>query len=105
MNLLNQQLIERFKEVGAQDIQDPIIITKFFASWSSWTWYATSYDEESGMFFGLIKGTHTELGYFSMKDLKRLQGPLGLGIERDLYWREKKLSELKQRQPDLGGFL
>jgi len=105
MNLLTLQLLDRFKEVGPQDISDPIIVAKFFTSWSSWTWYAISYEEESGMFFGLIKGTHTELGYFSIKDLKRLKGPLGLGIERDLYWREKRVSELKLRQPDLDGSL
>ena len=105
MNLLDQQLLERFRELGKQDILDPIIVAKFFTSWSRWTWYVISYDEESGMFFGLVQGSHTELGYFSMTDLKRLKGPFGFGVERDLHWREKRLSELKQRRPDLGGIL
>ena len=105
MNLLNQPLLDRFNELGHQDILDPIIVTKFFASWSRWTWYVISYDEESGMFFGIVQGTHTELGYFSMQDLKRLKGPLGIGVERDMHWREKRVSELKKRQPDMGGFL
>ena len=105
MNLLNQTLLSRFKEVGPQDIRDPIIVTKFFASWSMWTWYATSYDEEAGLFFGIICGTHIELGYFSMQDLKGLIGPMGLHIERDLYWKEKRLSELSKRQPNLSALL
>ena len=105
MNLLNQPLLDRFKELGQQDILDPIIVTKFFASWSRWTWYVISYDEESGMVFGSVQGTHTKLGYFSMKDLKRLKGPLGIGVERDEHWREKRVSDLKKRQPEMGGFL
>jgi hypothetical protein len=105
MNLLNQALIDRFREVGKQDIKDPIIITKFFAPWSRWTWYATAYDEMTGNFFGIVVGSHLELGYFSIHDLKGLRGPMGLVVERDLYWREKRLSELAKRQPSLDSLL
>ena len=105
MNLLTQTLLARFKELGPQDIKDPIIVAKFFTSWSHWTWYATSYDEEAGLFFGIICGTHIELGYFSMQDLKGLIGPMGWHIERDLYWKEKRLSELTKRQPNLAALL
>jgi hypothetical protein len=105
LNLLTQTLLNRFKEVGKQDINDPIIIAKFFAPSTAWTWYATSYDEEAGLFFGIVCGTHIELAYFSIQDLKGMRGPMGLHIERDLYWKEKRLSELSKRQPDLAGFL
>lgn len=105
MNLLNQTLLNRFKELGTQDVKDPIVVTKFFASWSRWTWYATSYNEETGQFFGIVCGTHIELGYFSLQDLKSLRGPLGLPVERDLYWKEKRLSDLTKRQPSLAVLL
>ncbi len=105
MNLLNQTLLDRFRELGNQDIKDPIIVAKFFASWSNWTWYATSYDETEGLFFGIISGTQVELGYFSIQDLKGLSGPMGLNIERDLYWKEKRLSELTKRQTNLSALL
>lgn len=105
MNLLTQSLLNRFKEVGPQDVTDPIIVTKFFTSWSVWTWYATAYDEEAGLFFGIVSGTHIELAYFSIQDLKSVRGPMGLPVERDLYWKEKRLSELTKRQPDLGVLL
>lgn len=101
MNLLTQQLLDRFKELGKQDIKDPIIVAKFFVSWSNWTWYATAYDEETGLFFGIICGSHIELGYFSLDDLKRVRGRMGLGVERDLCWKEKRLSDLSKRHPSL----
>jgi len=95
-NLLTSELLSRFAELGPQDEPNPLIVTKFFTPWSRWTWFAFSYNPENGIFFGLIKGTETELGYFAMEDLRELRGPIGLRVERDLYWREKRLSDQKK---------
>jgi hypothetical protein len=104
-NLLNEQLLARFKELGPQDVRDPVIVAKFFAPWTFWIWYAFAYDEEHGIFFGLIKGQQNELGYFSLGDLRGVRGSNGLKVERDLYWREKRLSELVKREPQLERYL
>jgi hypothetical protein len=98
-NLLSQELLKRFKEIGSQDEPNPLVIAKFFTPWSTWTWYAFSYSEETGAFFGLIDGSHKELGYFAIEDLRGLRGPTGLRVERDLYWREKRLSDIKRKRP------
>jgi len=37
-----------------------------------------------------------ELGYFSLKELEEIRGPLGLPIERDLDFEPKTLSELME---------
>jgi hypothetical protein len=67
---------------------------KFFALGSSWTWYATEFDGED-TFFGLVDGFEKELGYFSLKELESVKF-LGIqGIERDINWEPRKLSELK----------
>jgi hypothetical protein len=66
---------------------------KFFAPWSSWTWYATEYDSDQRLFFGLVVGWEPELGYFSLTELQSLHGPGGLGVERDLYFQPKPLAE------------
>lgn len=100
-NLLTQELLTRFKEVGRQDIPNPLVIAKFFAPWNSWAWYAFSYNEETGTFFGLIKGSYKELGYFAIEDLRGVRGPTGLRVERDLYFREKPLSEVEKKKPYL----
>lgn len=66
---------------------------KFFTPDSNWTWYATEYDGED-VFFGLVVGHETELGYFSLSELLSVRGPLGLPIERDLYFIPKSLKDL-----------
>ena len=66
---------------------------KFFTPDSNWTWWATEYDGED-TFFGLVDGQEKELGYFSLKELESVRGPLGLPIERDLYWKPKTLEEI-----------
>lgn len=64
---------------------DAPIIVKYFTPSSNWTWYATEFDGED-LFFGLVDGFDKEMGYFSLSELEAVQGPFGLGIERDLYF-------------------
>ncbi|MCL6481523.1 MAG: DUF2958 domain-containing protein [Firmicutes bacterium] len=37
----------------------------------------------------------SELGYFSLDELESIRGPLGLKVERDLYWKPVPLSKVK----------
>jgi hypothetical protein len=73
---------------------DAIAQVKFFAPTSNWTWWATEYDPENRTFFGLVEGFERELGYFTLDELQEAKGPLGLGVERDLYWDPKPLKEV-----------
>ena len=81
---------------------------KFFTPDSSWVWYASEgsevdedgyYDTDKAkidyIFFGLVAGLEIEAGYFSLAELEQVRGPLGLPIERDLYFTPKSLRELK----------
>ncbi len=69
---------------------------KFFTPDSGWAWYPTEYDGKD-LFFGLVAGLEVELGYFSLADLEAVRGPLGLTIERDLYFKPATLKELQDR--------
>jgi hypothetical protein len=73
---------------------DAIVHAKFFTPDGSWTWYATEYDPETRMFFGLVDGFDKELGYFSLDELESVRGALGLPIERDAWFKPTKLSEV-----------
>lgn len=42
----------------------------------------------------MVEGHERELGYFCLSELKSVRGPLGVPIERDLYWRPKTLKEI-----------
>jgi len=69
---------------------------KFFTPDSNWTWYASEFDG-TDIFFGLVSGLEVELGYFSLSELQSVRGPLGLPIERDLYYVPKTLQELMEK--------
>jgi hypothetical protein len=68
---------------------------KFFTPDSDWTWYASEFDGED-IFFGLVSGFELELGYFSLKELQAVRGPMGLPIERDLHFEPLTLRELEE---------
>ena len=96
MKLLTKALERRFAQAGSQeDAADPIVIAKFFNPTGIGTWYATEYLPEDRVFFGLADLHEKELGYFSRDELENFQGRFGLGIERDLHFRECPLSEVR----------
>ena len=74
---------------------DAIVQVKFFTPWSNWTWYATEYDPEQGLFFGLVDGHEKDLGYFSLAELESARGPFGLLIERDLWFKPTRIGDLR----------
>lgn len=98
MKLLTKELLERFNKVGRQEeVKDPLVITKFFNPTGAGTWFATEYDPQSKNFFGYVSifgDWNDEWGYFSLTELESLRGPFGLGIERDIYFKESKISEI-----------
>jgi hypothetical protein len=75
--------------------EDAIALLKLFTPWTTWTWYATEYNPEQRLFFGLVVGQERELGYFSLDELEALRGPGGLRIERDLNWEPRPLKECR----------
>ena len=74
---------------------DAVAQVKFFTPDSNWTWYASEFDGED-TFFGLVDGFEKELGYFSLAELQQTRGPLGLAIERDMYFRPVALRTLME---------
>ena len=99
MKMLTKEIEARFAKVGRQEDKgdEALVICKFFTPWSNWTWFATEYDPTEKMFFGLVQGMETELGYFSLDEFATVRGPFGLGIERDLHWSERTLAEVKSK--------
>jgi hypothetical protein len=98
MKLLTQELLKRFEIVGRQeDIADPVVVAKFFNPTGAGTWYATEYDPETKEFFGYVSifgDWNDEWGSFSLEELESYIGKFGLGIERDLNFDEKPISQV-----------
>lgn len=95
MKLINDEIIEELPKLYEQDSRglNAIAYVKFFTPDSNWSWYVTEFDGVD-IFFGLVDGLDKELGYFSLSELKSVRGPLGLKVERDLYFKPKSLEEL-----------
>jgi hypothetical protein len=98
MQLLTKELLKRFEKIGRQeDVADPIVGAKFFNPTGAGTWYATEDDPEEKTFFGYVSifgDWNDEWGSFSLDELQNYRGKFGLGIERDLYFDEKPISEV-----------
>lgn len=107
MKLMTQEILKKIPKLGTGEnipLKDRVVYVRFFNPWGSWTWYATEYSPEEKMFFGVVSGFETELGYFSLTELESARGPMGLRIERDLYFEPKKISEIAELTEFLGGF-
>lgn len=98
MRLMTKQLEKRFLQVGNQsELEDPLVIAKFFNPCGAGTWYATEYDPKDKIFFGYVSifgDWNDEWGSFSLEELESFQGPFGIGIERDLFFDEKPFSQV-----------
>jgi len=98
MKLLTQAIKDQLPALYAQEKKgnDAVAFVKFFTPDSNWTWWATEYDPEEGLFFGLVSGFEVELGYFSLSELEAARGPLGLAIERDKWWEPTTIGEIRK---------
>jgi len=104
MKLLPFKIRERLPSLGGQDDKGSKAVTyaKWFTPDNSWTWYITEgspvrnrdNDPVDYILFGLVDGQCKELGYFRLSELESVNGPMGLPIERDLYWKPKTLEEI-----------
>lgn len=101
MKLMTKELEERFAKVGSQEeVKDPIVITKFFNPVGRGYWFATEYNPADRIFFGYVSlfgDYNDEWGSFSLDELENLELPMGMKIERDLYFKEQPASEIIKR--------
>lgn len=98
---MTKEILEGFKKQGdtsEMEAKDVKVIVKFFDPCGSWTWYATEFNETDGIFFGFVRGFDNELGSFSLAELEGYKNKFGLGIERDLHFRNHTLAECMEKQ-------
>ena len=100
MELLPKKLEESLPKLFATEeisLEDKIVVAKFFILDSNWVWYAVegSPENDNFLFFGLVNGFEREWGYFSLNELTSFRGPLGLPVERDLYFTPQTIKQLK----------
>ena len=83
---------------GVKDKPDLQARWKFFDPCGAATWYIGDYErwgDDLKMFGWCDVGLgYPELGYVMLSELAAFSGPLGLGIERDIYWDVCPMSEV-----------
>lgn len=104
MKLLSKEIRRKLPPLYAQEDKGgkAIVHLKLFTPDGSFTWYLTEgspITDDSGKevdfhFFGLVDGLEKELGYVALSELQSVRGPLGLPVERDLWWEPKTLEEV-----------
>ena len=97
MKLITEEFEELFRDYplySQEEVKDPLIVAKLFDPCGSATWYLTEYDPVEKIAFGYVTGlTADEWGYVSLIELESIERPFGLTIERDLYFRQKRMLE------------
>ena len=99
MKLLTKKILKKLPKLYSQPAHDDfsqemIFYVKLFTPDSNWTWFIAEYDPETEIAWGLVKGHEQEFGSFDMKEIKKLRGPFGLPVERDICFEEIKEKEL-----------
>jgi hypothetical protein len=103
MELMPQEVAAQLPKLRSQDGlgEDARVVVKYFTPDGGWTWFVMegdSAEEGDWELFGLVKSPRVpegELGYFLLSEIRAGRGPLGLPIERDLFWRPKVLKECR----------
>ena len=100
MKILTKEILKQLPPLYSQEnVADPMVICKFFVPWGYWSWYVIEgavQPDGDYLFFGLVRGDFVELGYFSLNTLLAIKGPFGLGLERDMFFDPKPLSEVRK---------
>ena len=113
MTLFPEEVRKHLPPLYSQEHEpDPMVICTFFHPLSTMTWYAiegspvdadgyydTDKEKVDFLFFGWVYSDFPELGYFSLSEMQAVR-VMGLGIERDLHFQPKRLSEVKKEHGD-----
>lgn len=94
MKLLTKAIIQKFQKTGTQDIENPIVIAKFFNPVGIGTWFATEFNPITKVFFGRVDLHESEFGFFSLEELESVKLRFGLGIERDIHFEPIPINEV-----------
>ena len=96
MKLLTKEIEEKFNKhpLGSQDGSggNAEVLVKYFNPCGAGTWLITEAEKQDDdwIMFGYCHITDWEWGTVSLNELQSYKGPLGIGIERDLYTGDSK---------------
>ena len=100
MELFTKEIEEKAQaqyKYGA-DMEKQVIVAKFFNPAGAGTWYLMNQDpNDTDYLWGVVDLFEVEVGSFSKSELENYVGRFGVGIERDLYFKEVNAKELFEK--------
>ena len=100
MKLMTKEIEEKAQAqyLFGNNMQQQMIVAKFFDPCGSWTWYVMNQDpDDPDYLWGIVDGFEVEVGSFSLAELQTITGPLGLGIERDSHFRPRPAMDVWEK--------
>jgi len=87
---------------GQRNQEDPVAYVKIFDPSGRYTFYGTEYSKTEREFYGFcisaLGPDCSEWGYSSLTEMEGVKNRFGLGLERDLHFEPKPMSQaLKER--------
>ncbi len=97
-NLIPESILENIPDLyETERATNPMCQIKLFTPDAQWTWYIIEFSkEDKSTCYGYVKGFESELGYFSLQELKSIKGPLGLAVERDISFKPTALAIIRK---------
>ena len=97
--LIPQKILDklpRLYETEGESYENLMCMAKLFNPIGIGTWYVIEYDPEEELAFGYVDLGYPELDYFSLKELRDINLPYGLKIERDKFWKPQPLLKVEK---------
>ena len=100
MKLLTKEILRKLPRLYSTEntpLAGKTVVCKFFTPDANWTWFVIEGEEQADgnvIFFGWVVGLEREFGYFTLRELESVRGPLGLPVERDLFFKPRPLKEV-----------
>ena len=95
MKLLTKEIKTKAeKQYDKGSDMDQEVVAKFFNPIGQATWYLMNKSPEDSYCWGIVDWMALEVGSFDIKELEETELPMGMKIERDLYFKPIKAKEL-----------
>ena len=95
MKLLTKAITNRaIKQYPLGSDMEQMVVAKFFNPVGLGVWYLMNMHEDNDYCWGICHIFEWEMGSFSINELKSLELPFGLNIERDKFFKPVKAIDL-----------
>ena len=95
MKLLTKAIINKAtRQYPKGTNMEQMVVAKFFNPMGKGTWYLMNMHDDNDYCWGICHIYEWEIGSFSINELKSVSLPFGSKIERDMYFKPVKASDL-----------